>query len=351
MKKSKKIFIYPANNNENQYINIQEAALTSIGLSVTYQLNDFFKTEYFLLNWYETLGGNIKFDYMKKIVKLFFCKLFHKKILFVMHNKKPHNKNDFKFNTKLSIKLIQKLIKQSYKIIILSDETINVFKKLFPFFDNYINKIYKIPHPNYIGIYPINESNIRKNSNLQLLYIGQINKYKNIEYIIDILNTIQNKDISLFITGNCKDNNYKLSLLNRAKNNSNISFDFRFIPDDEIANIISKYDLLVLPYSLESSLNSGTIYLAFSYKKTVIAPYIGTLKEFNDKSLFYTYEYSSEEEHYTNLKKQIDKAYNDYLSDKNIFNYKGLQLYEDVLKNNNLDIISNLYAKLFNNLE
>ncbi len=60
------VFIYPANNNENQYINIQESAIKKAGHSVTYSLKDFFKIDYFLFNWFETLGGNKKIDYIKK---------------------------------------------------------------------------------------------------------------------------------------------------------------------------------------------------------------------------------------------------------------------------------------------
>ena len=61
-----KVFIYPANNHENQYINIQEKAIKRAGVDVTYSLKELFSTDFLLLNWFETLGGNPKLDYLKK---------------------------------------------------------------------------------------------------------------------------------------------------------------------------------------------------------------------------------------------------------------------------------------------
>ncbi len=172
--------------------------------------------------------------------------------------------------------------------MILCDESKSVLKTLCKFPKLYENKIYKIPHPNYIGVYPEPYVRTTKTSDdiLNILYVGQVNKYKNIDLLINAVNSLNNNRIHLHIAGNCKDKVYKDYLTNTSEN-KNISFDFRFIPDNELVQIISKNDIVAIPYSLESSLNSGTIFLAFSYKKTVIAPMIGTLKEFSDRSFFY----------------------------------------------------------------
>ena len=342
-----KVFIYPANNNENQYVNIQETAIRNAGCTVTYSLKDFFKIDYFLLNWFETLGGNRKIDYMKKCFKLFMLKLFHKKVLFVLHNKKPHTKSKNDKYSNLSIKLMKKLLKISYKIIILCDESKNVLKSLCKDKTFYEQKIFKIQHPNYIGVYPVTKKEFfsLSNDSLKILYIGQINQYKNIDLLINAVNSLEDYAIHLHIAGNCKNEEYKEYLLQSAIN-KNISFDFRFIPDTDLVNIMTEFDIIVLPYSYESSLNSGTIFLAFSYKKTVIAPMIGTLKEFSDKSFFYGYDYKNDAEHQENLTKKILEVYNDYKCDNKILLNKGEVAYKNVLENNSLKKISDLYTKL-----
>ena len=343
----KTVFIYPANNNENQYVNIQEAAIKKSGNNVTYSLKDFLKTDYFLLNWFETLGGNKKLDYVKKCFKLFMIKLFNKRILWVLHNKKPHTKDSKDKSTKLSIKLMKKLLKQSYKIIILCDESKTVLKSLCKAPKLYENKIYKIPHPNYIGVYPETADKSTKTSDdiLNILYVGQVNKYKNIDLLIDVVTSLNNEKIHLHIAGNCKDKEYK-DYLTASSKNKNLSFDFRFIPDNELVEIISNNDIVALPYSYESSLNSGTIFLAFSYKKTVIAPMIGTLKEFSDSSFFYGYDYKTEDEHKENLKTMIKQVYADFEKNKNVLSEKGQAAYNIVKEENSVEMISGLYKEL-----
>lgn len=341
-----KILIYPANNNENQYINIQEKALKKIDLQVTYSLKDFFSTKYFLLNWFESLGGNVKLDYIKKCIKIFLFALFRKKVLWVVHNKQPHEKYPGDSSLKLSIKLMRKLLRVSTKIIILCDETYGILKNLSKNEKTYINKVYKIPHPNYINVYPDSEKKNKKEG-LNFLCIGQVNKYKNIDLLIEVFNKIQDKNVSLVIAGNCKDKEFSRKLSNMITN-TNIICDFRFIPDNQLIDFIESSDILVLPYSLDSSLNSGTIFLAFSYKKTVVSPLIGTLKEFkNDETIFYSYEYKNTAEHKQKLLAAIQNVIEDYSLDNKKIQQMGEKAYDMVLKDNSLEKITSLYKELF----
>ncbi len=171
--------------------------------------------------------------------------------------------------------------------------------------------------------------------------------YKNIELLIDVFNEFaENTDVALTIAGNCKDEKYSEKLRSSIKNN-NIKCDFRFIPDEDVVSYMNRHSILVLPYSLESSLNSGTIFLAFSYKRTVISPLIGTLKEFGDADFFYTYNYANYQEHKRNLKDTINQAIKDWQANKTIFFEKGLKAYYRVKKDNSFEKIAELYKVLF----
>ena len=53
-------------------------------------------------------------------------------------------------------------------------------------------------------------------------------------------------------------------------------------------------DVLVAPYNKESSLNSGTLWMAMSYKKSMILPRIGCVKDIpNYNDLLYVYNYEN----------------------------------------------------------
>ncbi len=340
-----KVFIYPANIRD-QHININEKAIKMAGLDVAYSLRDFFSSDFFLLNWFETLGGDVRLDYVKKCIKLFLCALFRKKILWVVHNRQPHVKYGDDSSVALSLRLMKRLLRQSTRIIILCDETYTVLKGLCDDEALYRDKIYKIPAPNYIGIYPP-ASKTTGEPGLHFLFVGQVSRYKNVELLISVFNEIQDDNVFLRIAGNCKDSAY-IHELEGLVRNKNISCDFRFIPDNELVDYIDSSDLLILPYSLESSLNSGTVFLAFSCQRTVVSPLIGTLKEYGEnRSFFYSYEYTSPQEHRERLLAAIRQVMLDYARDPEILKQKGLVAYSLVAEQNSLERITERYRKLF----
>src|SRR5690606_41220272 len=72
---------------------------------------------------------------------------------------------------------------------------------------------------------------------------------------------------------------------------------------------MAEAELLVLPYDLRSSLNSGPVSFSFSYKKTVICPLIGSIEDMGEgKANVFHYSYQTDEEHADQLADQIDKA-------------------------------------------
>ena len=67
-------------------------------------------------------------------------------------------------------------------------------------------------------------------------------------------------------------------------------------------------DVLVLPYNVESGMNSGVMLMAFSYKTTVIVSDIAMADEYDD-NLIYKYSYDDKASHIENLAKKME----DYL--------------------------------------
>ncbi len=73
---------------------------------------------------------------------------------------------------------------------------------------------------------------------------------------------------------------------------------------------------------------------------------IGSLKEYKDRSFFYTYEYASEDEHKEKLMEQIMLVLDDAKRDPRVFEKKGLVAYHQVEENNSLDFIAARYKEL-----
>lgn len=304
--------MYPYNNSSNRYIDLIKDAILNLNIEINCfeeVVRDrvlFQETEYYVLNWFESLYTNsllkqsIKF--IVKILKLVKLRFHKKKIIWTVHNKCPHN-SKYKF---YSMFLMRYLAINSYKIIIHSNETKNVLSELVDYND-IKDKIIYVPHPNYIGVYDSNTpcSNGSLDDKINLLFIGRVQPYKNVDLLIEVFNELNLSNLTLTLAGQPSDEDYKDYIINLIDNNPNIKTEFKFIEDDKIKDFIIQSDMLILPYDMKSSLNSGTIILAFSHKRTVLSPLIGTLKDFKNREMFFSYNYVDKISHKKVLKEKI----------------------------------------------
>ncbi len=307
-----KLVFDPRTSKTNKYVEIIAGLLSQNGTEV-FSLNEFYahlKTQSSFallhLNWYENLNGNsfpkIFSSFIKKSIKLFTLKVFGKKIVWTMHNKMPHDQNGV---------FLKKIM--MYYMLYLSDLIIvhsHVTKTLLLEYNTrFERKIRYIPHPNYIGMYgpssPIPEKEGAQP--LKLLFIGAVRPYKNIELLIEVAKSFS-QEVELTIAGKPESEAYKGKLVALCTSSPHIKLDLHFIPDEHIGRYISNSDALILPYDLTSSLNSGTVLLAFSYSRTVICPEIGTISDLPDKSAILTYSYNSPQIHVEALSGAVKKG-------------------------------------------
>lgn len=339
-----RIAYYPFKNHDNKYTSIIIETLNSIeGVEVRpFSIKRFllfskevWNSDIIWLNWFETVSSG-----KKAFIRLFclcILKLIHKKIMYTLHNKKPH------------------LVKQTFLLKFLQyglyhfSDTIIIHSKLsmdeVP--DRYQGKTRLIPHPNYINVYgEIVDKNeeLEKDDVLKLLFIGQVKPYKNIELLISSLSKFNYNEVTLTIAGKPMNDNYKNSLEKISNKQKNIHLSLKFIEDDCIGKYLFSHDLIILPYDIRSSLNSGTVMLAFSYMKTVICPRIGTLEEMRNKK-FISYVYQDEDEHEEKLIECIDTAIKLKKRNLDIFNIWGKIMFKEVFKYNSKTEIKRLLKK------
>ncbi|OJG98704.1 GumI protein [Enterococcus termitis] len=312
------------------------------GVSV---IEDTHKSEIISLNWFENIDSKyfikILFIYLKKTLQLFFWR--KKRIIWTMHNKQPHDRKKGFFSNKL----IKNIIKKSDKIIIHSKDSIDTLIEIYGL--TKLEKVVYVPHPNYIDQY--GELSLNRNvdnKKLKLLFVGAIKEYKNIELLIEVFNELDFQNMELMICGKVSSDIYKNQLENLINKNPKIHTDFRFIDDEELPSLLEEYHVLVTPYELKSSLNSGTILLSFSYARTILSPNIGTLKTIDDKSIFFTYEYENKKEHYERLKESISFIYEEYSERYDDLLILGEKCRNYVQKNNSLENTAKELMKIIN---
>ena len=139
-----------------------------------------------------------------------------------------------------------------------------------------------IPHCNYLEYYPnkISTTQARKKLNLPtsakvLLFFGTLRPYKGVDKLISTFKSLNLPNTHLVISGWAPPD--QQTLLNSLINNHpHITTSYQHIKDEDVQIHFNAADAVVLPF--QDILNSGSIMLAFSFGKLVIAPKIGCIK-------------------------------------------------------------------------
>lgn len=305
------------------------------------------------LNWYESISNNekrfvvISISILSKIFTIFLAKLLRIKVVSTFHNREAHTN----LNQYIGDFLFKLVFNNSNRIIIFNQSS---KQDLVRYIDSSKVSLHTffIPPVNYIGIYPDVQhdwiSSFEKREELKILFFGTMNQaYKNAEMVMTLARELRDLRI-LFVFAGYADEGHKVLFNSKIQGLNNVISVFRYIKDNEISHLFKACDLLVMPYDVNSVNNSGTARLAFSYGTSTICPIIPSM-EYIPNDLVYLYNYSINS-HITVLKKEILKAYDDYMKDKSIIKVKGEKLRELMDRNNSPSIVKEYYRKLFDSL-
>lgn len=268
------------------------------------------------------------------ISALYFYSIRGVKIVWTIHNIYPH-----KIKYRRLEKKVRNLIAKKVDLIFVCAKSIK--NEVVKEFDVNEGKVKVVYHGHYLDAYKRSNVDFRKHyqipeGNFIFLFFGSINEYKGIPELIKSFNRIKDKNVTLLIVG--KPNEDMKYLLEKYKDNENIIFDFRFVPDDEVADLISIADFIVLPY--REITTSGTAILALSFKKPVISPRTPFMKEFFDSKTGILYDNCDTDGLYNAMltaiskKTQIsDKAFEENLRklDWDLISDEAIKYYKEII--------------------
>lgn len=226
------------------------------------------------------------------LFSLSIAKLFGKKIIWTVHNIKPHHIK-YKWLNKcfwmIYIKLVNGIIslsKSNEKILLEKIKTLQHLPRVCLY------------HGLYKGFY--DDSVIREHARHRLsladdseiyLFIGQVKRYKNVDLLIELFNNSQSlKDKILIIAGKFENDNYFRELSNKSLANRNIIIHNKFIDENELQNYFRASDMCILPFF--DIFNSGSVLLSVSFDTPVLVPDNPNFNEYAsllNKGLIHTY--------------------------------------------------------------
>lgn len=356
----RRVTVVPDPNPKNPFISIVCQGLESLGCEVD-GLNDRLGSEReqeaypVILNWFEEVVGTPRYALHVYREKMRTCRKLVQSgssLVYVVHNRVPHDvmgKTDYF----LTMRLRKYLCKVSRRIVVLCDEARSVLGEQLGEreFGKIEHKITKIPHPSYAGAYPQDDFDCRTEYGIDkdaflFVFTGAIRPYKNIELIIDTARYFRNEglDAVFLVIGRCNDQDYFKKLQKRAAGLDNVTLIAEYVPNERIVSLVRSSDALLLPYNMNSSLNSGTAVLAFTYGRTVVCPRMGTIKEYPD-DLTYAYTYHSHQEELNKLTQAAKRAFLEWKDDSRAFVRKGDDLAVLVERDANVNRVAQRYAE------
>jgi len=232
-------------------------------------------------DWYR--GKNRMTALMKKVMyEDGLRRLKRQPVVWTAHNLVAHDADDAEFERRM----IQKLIDVADGIIVLSSLSEKALRDMYCIHSNTVVKV--IHHGHYIDEYP---NEIQKHDALRklgidegkkvVLHLGRLLPYKGIEELIASFETLNDSECHLVVAGSGASKEFSEKLLQLAgccrSKGLSITLHSGFISDDDLQNYFAAADVVALPF--KNILNSGSLLLAMSFGKCVVAPDTGSIRE------------------------------------------------------------------------
>lgn len=125
------------------------------------------------------------------------------------------------------------------------------------------------------------------------LYFGNIRPYKGVPGLIRAYGRISCENTQLWVVGSPRDN-LKQDIEEEAKDVGDVQVVFEYVPEEDVQLYVNSADVVVFPYTKEI-LNSGSVDLASSFGKPVIAPDEGCIPASLSEQNRFLYEMNDDE--------------------------------------------------------
>jgi glycosyltransferase involved in cell wall biosynthesis len=237
-----------------------------------------FKIDFLFLNWIEDVpdlkGGKLQIILLRLIV--LFKKILGIKIVWTMHNKLSHTKDNFKLKRKVFLFLL----KRADYILTHSSAGIRFSKEMLPGLNR---KIHYLPHP-----VKDRRLKVSKKKTQDILIWGTISPYKGIDKFLEFLHNqnLENK-YKIFIVGKITSREYATTL--EKFTSKNIEIKNSFIEDELLKEYISQSHIVLFTYSQDSILSSGVLMDSLGFGASIIGPEVGAFEDLEQLGIVQTF--------------------------------------------------------------
>jgi len=218
------------------------------------------------------------------VATLLYLKLRNVRIVWTIHNLYPHRMKFIGME-----RFMRKTICRLCDELIVASESIK--RKASAEFGVPAGKLTVVKHGHYAGAYAPRGRNVRRQYGIEddadvYLFLGAVQAYKGIDDLIEAFRAARTERTYLILAG--KADKETEAYLRGAEDTENIVMDLRFIPNEEVADLIGAADVMVLPY--KEITTSGSAILGLSFRKRLVMPDNEFIDEYFKEGMVVRYE-------------------------------------------------------------
>ena len=244
-------------------------------------------------SWYRG-SGSLQSLIKRSIYRYEVSKLQRLPTIWTAHNLFPHKNK----NAPVDHDMTQRLIDQCRGIMAMSESAAKLVGQEYDIGPQ--TELRVIYHGHYCDCYEnaITQSEARRQldipeSDFVYLSLGTLLPYKGHAELIDAFHRCSGKNDRLLIVGGNADNDYVKRLIasstaSSASGSAKVQIVAESVSDDQLQVYFNAANVVVLPFS--NILNSGSLLLAMSFGKPIVAPRIGSIPEIAHSSSFAGYD-------------------------------------------------------------
>ncbi|MFX0199911.1 MAG: glycosyltransferase [Candidatus Hodarchaeota archaeon] len=240
--------------------------------------------------------ANSIIKFIRFISEVFVAKFLGIKIIWTVHNLWDHERQDLQ----LEVFFNRFLVRIYDQLIVHCSFARKSLLQSYQLPDHLTDKIYVIPHGNYMNTYANHVTRKKARARLGLgdgnivfLYFGTIRPYKGVHRMADAFRKLHNPRVRLLIVGNPANKAIRRELRRFCESDKRIRTFLKFVPDEDIQLYMNAADVVVLPF--QDILTSGSALLAMSFGKPIIVPRLGCIPEVLDKKGGFLYNHDEEQ--------------------------------------------------------
>jgi glycosyltransferase involved in cell wall biosynthesis len=239
-------------------------------------------------------GSNVPFQYFhgwRFVLGLTIAKARGIRVVWTLHNLLDHERR----NLRAELFFRRRIAKLADAVLVHCNYAREAASSAYGMSRREVGKFRVIPHPNFIGMYDdsLSEAEARASlglseSDLVFLFFGNIRSYKGVFDLLDAFRKLSFPQAQLLIVGRPWNDDTANALADAVRGDTRVRTVARFVDPSEVQVFFRAADYVVFPY--RDVLTSGSMLLAMSFAKAVIAPRLGCIPETVDEQCAILYE-------------------------------------------------------------